>query len=400
MARPQMVPTIHSVSFRPFATSHLSPCQWGGAGGEDTRYQAPRARYNTRMPRLPVRPLLISTLAVPIVTLVMWMLRDVLTLANVWLVFALLVLIVAIRFGTWMSLYVTAMSYLSINYFLIEPFNAFLIDELHEVGDLIVFILVGTIAGNLALRAKKQAILLEQSKLVAQADQLKTALLHSVSHDLRTPLTIIQSSAQNLKQFANTLPQDERAELVENIDREARVLNQMIGQLLDMSRLEAKAMPMTLELNSLAEVAGDAAGQTFARLGVRRLRLNFPDDMPLVPFDYGLILRVVSNLVDNALRYEPSDQHIEIRGTTTPSEARFAVINHGAAVPDSQRDILFQPFKPGKDGRLGLGLAIAHGIIEAHHGRIWMEDTPGGGTTFVFALPLAQPASDQRSASR
>lgn len=342
--------------------------------------------------KLLARPIVSSLAAVAVTTFVLWLLRDTLTVANTSLIYALLVLMIAVRFGSGVSMWAAAACFLCINFFLLRPFYTFIVADPREVVDLLVFLLVAVIAGQLASRAKQQASQLEQSKVVEASDQLKTAILHAVSHDLRTPLTIIRSSAENLMQLGDKLSPDERHELVESIDRESRALNTMIGQLLDMSRLQAKAMPITLDWNSLEEVAGDAAAQTYERLGVKRLKLKFPEDMPLVRFDYGLLLRAVSNLIDNALRYEPENQKIELRGQTVPGEARLMVVNHGPPIPQDQREVLFQPFVTGHGGQLGLGLAIARGVVEAHKGRIWAEDTAGGGTTFVIALPVEREA--------
>jgi two-component system, OmpR family, sensor histidine kinase KdpD len=110
--------------------------------------------------------------------------------------------------------------------------------------------------------------------------------------------------------------------------------------------------------------------------------------MPLVYCDYGLILQAVSNIVDNVLRYEPAGSQIEIQGTHQPTEVRLAVINHGPTISAEEKALLMEPFYHGRDGHVGLGLAISRGIVQAHQGRLWVEDTPGGGATFVMALPL------------
>src|SRR5690606_24394973 len=113
-------------------------------------------------------------------------------------------------------------------------------------------------------------------------------------------------------------------------------------------------------------------------------RLVFPNDMPLVAFDYGLALQALTNLVENALRYEPAESQIELRGLATGAEARLAVVNHGPDLTAEERARITEPFFHGKQGKTGLGLAIAKGIIEAHHGRLQIDTTPGGGVTFVI----------------
>ncbi len=230
----------------------------------------------------------------------------------------------------------------------------------------------------------------QRSKNFEEADRLKTALLRAVSHDLRTPLTIIKTSANNLLTFYATLPENERVDMLKTVEHEADHLNKMVGNLLDLSRLEAGALQINRHLNSLEEVAGDVAARIWQLTHQERIKITFPDDMPLVSFDYGLILQVLGNLVDNALRYERESYQVEIRGSVVERTAHVAVINHGPNILPDEREHIMQPFYHGPGGNIGLGMAIAKGIVEAHGGKIWIEDTPGGGATFVFALPLGE----------
>ena len=121
---------------------------------------------------------------------------------------------------------------------------------------------------------------------------------------------------------------------------------------------------------------------------VERLKRRSRDDFKGRHFEATLILQAVSNIMENALRFEPPESNVEIIGRVTAGEARLALINHGENITEDERESLMKPFYHGKDGQTGLGLAIAKGIIDLHHGRIWIEDTPGGGATFVIALPL------------
>jgi two-component system sensor histidine kinase KdpD len=227
-----------------------------------------------------------------------------------------------------------------------------------------------------------------KSQQFEEADRLKTAILHAVSHDLRTPITIIKTSANNLKHFHEGMSEADRREMAETIENEADELNKLVGNLLDMSRLNAGAFQLNWELNSLEEVIGDIASRVWQLTKQERIQIHFPDDMPFIRFDYGLMLQAFSNLVDNALRYEPPDRQIEIRANLADHQACVKIINHGPNVTPQEREHLMEPFFRGRDGHIGLGLPIAKGIIEAHHGRLWLEDTPGGGATFAVALPF------------
>jgi len=121
--------------------------------------------------------------------------------------------------------------------------------------------------------------------------------------------------------------------------------------------------------------------------------------MPLVNFDYGLFLQAVTNLVDNALRYEPASSQIELRGEVHDDKALLKVVNHGETISPQVKAHMMEPFYRGREGHIGLGLPIAKGIIEAHAGQLWVEDTPGSGATFIIALALTkdQPHEAQNS---
>lgn len=330
------------------------------------------------------------------ITLPLWLLQEVLTLANFSLLYLLAIVVTAVWLGTGPSLLAGGVSFLFFNFFLLRPFYTLTVDDPRELLDLIIFLLVGLITGQLASYARRQAqkavelsIRAQRSRSLEEADKLKTALLHAVSHDLRTPLTIIKTSASSLRAHYERLPVEQQLEMVQTIESEADHLNQLVGNLLDMSRLKAGAMVLNKEWNALAEIAGDVAARAWERSREERVRLTFDDDTPLVLCDYGLLMQALSNIVENVLRYEPADSQVEIRGTYNEREVGLVIVNHGSDIPDSEKEQIMEPFHHGADGHLGLGLAISQGIIELHGGRLWVEDTPGGGASFVFHLPLA-----------
>ncbi len=255
-------------------------------------------------------------------------------------------------------------------------------------------------AGQAALALQRVDLTVQaaRGRTLAEADRLKTAILHAVSHDLRTPITIIKTSAANLDELGDRLPPAERHDLARTIETQADELDRLVGNLLELSRLQAGAVVLHEEWNSLEEIAGEVAARAFAAHHAERIALDFPDDLPLVPCDYGLLLQALGNVVENSLRHEPAERRVIIRGRALAGEARLEVVNHGPRVAPAERDRLMEPFYQSRDGRsqtggVGLGLAIARGILEVHHGDLRIEDTPGGGATFVLTLPrAAEPA--------
>lgn len=248
----------------------------------------------------------------------------------------------------------------------------------------------------LALQRVDLTAQIQRSRALAEADQLKTALLHAVSHDLRTPITIIKTSATNLDDLHAVLTPSQQRELAQTIELQADRLNDLVGNLLDMSRLQAGAMILNRDWNSLEEIAGEVAARAFQSHGEERITLEFPDDFPLVSCDYGLILQALGNIVENALRYEPEGLRVIVRGEVDTASVRLEVINHGPTIPPPEKERITEPFYQSSDGRsivgrVGLGLAIARGIVEVHEGTLSVEDTPGGGATFVVRLPRQEP---------
>jgi two-component system, OmpR family, sensor histidine kinase KdpD len=447
----------------------------------------------------------LAVVLVAVVTVFMWLARDLLTLANFSLLYLFVVLLIAMRQGIGPSFLATILSFLAFNFFLVQPLYTFAIADPREVIDLIIFLVLAVLTGQLAAQARQESanarqrayerdilfqltsifnqltnnpqvydalktaleehfnvsqvnilpdkdapkpddlsalyVLMQsgeqifgtlalrreelfsplQTRLIniitvqasmalqriflseharkgkefEEADRLKTALLRAVSHDLRTPITIIKTSVSNLLNLYQQVSSEERVEMLKAIDIEADHLNKMIGNLLDMSRLQAGALNLNIRLNTFEEVAGDVAARVWQITNEERIKIAFPENMPLVPFDYGLMLQALTNIVDNALRYEPEHLQVEIRGSFDHNHACISVVNHGPNITPEERERIIEPFYHGKDGHVGLGLPIAKGIIDAHRGTLHTEDTPNGGATFVISLPLAPESVQQ-----
>ncbi len=236
-------------------------------------------------------------------------------------------------------------------------------------------------------RGRLEAEALEAEAL-RRSDALKTALLRAVSHDLRSPLTAILASAEALASPGLTLGDGDRQELAEAIHGEATRLDRVVGQLLDLSRLEAGAVEPHRELWH----ADELVGQALIGLGAdaERVRLEIGSETPPVEVDAGQVERVLANLIDNALHYSPSGSGVVVRAEPGATELRLHVVDRGPGLPDKEREALFKPFERGAAAQRGsgLGLAIARGFAEANGGRLWAQNDPAGGH-LVLSLPLA-----------
>ncbi len=242
----------------------------------------------------------------------------------------------------------------------------------------------------LAIERAQLAESAREADLLQATEKLQTALLNSISHDLRTPLASIIGILSSLNN--DSLDQATRRELVDAGLEEAQRLNRLMGNLMDMTRLEAGALKVSTELTDVQDLVGSALGQFKDRLRNRQVRLNVPDDLPPVPMDVVLMTQVLINLLDNALKYSPADKPIEVRARAVGGEMQIEVLDRGVGIPPDDLEYIFDKFyrvqHPGKPGGTGLGLSICKGIVEAHGGRIWARNRPGGGAAFTVAVPL------------
>ncbi|TMQ62825.1 MAG: DUF4118 domain-containing protein, partial [Candidatus Eisenbacteria bacterium] len=231
-----------------------------------------------------------------------------------------------------------------------------------------------------------------QARMQVETERARNALLSSVSHDLRTPLAAITGAASNLRDDQGTLSEPTRRELADTISEEAQRLNRLIGNLLDMTRLESGTLRVKKEWVSLEEVVGAALARLGAQLDGRPVRLALPEDRPLVPLDDVLFEQVVFNLVENANKYSPPGEPVEVSAEIQEQTLRFAVADRGTGFGPGEELRVFEKFyrglgTAGQPGA-GLGLAISKGIVEAHSGRIEAENRPLGGATFTVWLPI------------
>jgi two-component system sensor histidine kinase KdpD len=231
----------------------------------------------------------------------------------------------------------------------------------------------------------------EAAEALSAANALRTALLSAVSHDLRTPISAIKASVTSLLQEDVEWTPDARQEFLETIDEETDRLNALIGNLLDMSRLQTGALEITTAPVGLDEVLPAALHSLGVPAGA--VSLDVPETLPRVLADRGLLERALANVIANALRYSSPSAPPRVTAGAVDATVDVRVVDRGPGVPIPERERLFTPFQrfgdSGPDDGVGLGLAVAKGFLEAMGGQIEMEDTPGGGLTVVARLRAA-----------
>jgi len=245
----------------------------------------------------------------------------------------------------------------------------------------------------LALEKARLAEQARRARLLEETEKLQTTLLNSISHDLRTPLASITGALSSLLNDANLLTTAAQHDLAHNAWEQALRLNRLVGNLLDMTRLESGAMKVICQPYDVEELVGATLAHMPNRLQGRIIHPNIPNDLSPVAIDLALMIQALMNLVDNALKYAPPSEPIEIEAYQEPQAAIIAVKDRGPGLPEAELERIFSKFfrlNPGGIGGTGLGLSIARGIVEAHNGRIWAQNRPGGGAVFLMALPLAK----------
>ena len=344
------------------------------------------------------------------------------------LAFLLIVLFVATGWGSRPAVIASLIAVVCFNFFFLPPFGTFTINDPDNWIAFFAFLVTALTAGQLSARAKRRAEEAEgakreierlyhelqdtferssQARALKQSERLKSALLDAVTHDLRTPLTSIKASVTTLleelhaqagRRTAIALGDEGRREMLEVINEEADRLDRFIEGLTKLARIEAGEMQLRPQWSSLGEIITIALKRAEPRTRSHRMEVWIEDELPAVRVDDQAVAEVVYTLVDNAAKYSPAGTTIRVQAATIDNETvRLSVEDAGPGIPAKVRDRVFEKFframRDGDSGNrnssgTGMGLAIARGIVEAHGGRIWIEDADEhAGAKFVVALP-------------
>ncbi|HSJ50328.1 MAG TPA: ATP-binding protein [Actinomycetota bacterium] len=244
---------------------------------------------------------------------------------------------------------------------------------------------------GLALEGMRLGEAASTARLEAERNRLRAALFSSVTHDLRTPLASITASVTSLLDEGADFSSADRTELLETIRQEAERLNRLVGNLLDLSRIRAGALNPTRTRASIEEVIESVVARLQPMFGERPVQLKLREDLPDLPIDVVQIDQVLTNLLENAVKFSPSTAPITVSAARWRDVVEVRVADRGVGLPPEDRERVFEPFVRGDHATAtgsGLGLSISRAIVESHGGRMWIEGSPGGGTTVVVQLPV------------
>ena len=358
---------------------------------QDTNKQKLKSRFRWA-------PYFKSTILVVLVTFGGELVKRHIEPINLIMFYLLAVIIAAIRWGHGPAVWTSIFSVLVFDFFLIPPYLTLGVEDLQYLFTFAGFLSVGLMTSELMMKTKEQAEKTRQLELLRATEKLQTALLNSISHDLRTPLASIIGSISMLLQDAPSLDEETIRELLQDAFGESHRLNRLVGNLLDMTRLEAGALNLSFKSCELRDVLGVSLQELKEKLDGRQVRIQIPQDLPEIVADFSLIVKVFVNLIDNAVKYSPEESPISISAKVQEGTIKVEISDEGLGVPEKDLKQIFEKFYRTSNAEqikgIGLGLSISKGIVEAHKGEIWAENKPGEkGTKFIILLPYLKESS-------
>ena len=339
--------------------------------------------------RAHVERLAVSAGAVTAVTGAVFGLKAVAPVFGLSILYLLAVLPVAVLYGLAHALGVSIASMLAFNFFFLPPLHTLALTDAENWVALAVFVVTSVVVSDLATRARRRAFAAAEADSLRRSDAAKTAVLHAVSHDLRSPLTAIRVAVGGLESGSLQLGEEDRAALLETIRLETARLDRLVANLLDLSRLQAGVAPARPELwpvDELVARALEALGPEAGRVGV-----SLDETAPLVHVDAAQLERVLVNVLENALRFSSPSDAVELAVSSTGDDVLVRIEDHGPGLSPEDVERIFEPFEHGRAAGegTGLGLAIARGFAEANGCRLWAEAHEAAGAAFTLALPSA-----------
>lgn len=341
-----------------------------------------------------------------------------LDLTNIAMLFLLMEVIIAVKLGRRPAIMAAFITVIVFNYVYVPPRWEFNLSHTQYIITLIVMLFVALIITQLteelrqlvvlAVGREQQALDLyrleqeaQETKLQIAAERLRNSLLSALSHDIRTPLTSIYGLAESLK-YSSTHLDSEAQQNLRELQDQAFYLNNMVSNLLEMARLQTGVIKIKKEWQLLDDVIGSSLNLLKPALKDHLIKIDLPDDLPLIEFDAVLIERVLCNLIENATKYSPLNSILTIKATILATDVEVCISNEGDGFPAEKLQQLFELFERGAMESsipgVGLGLSICRTIIETHAGKIYIHNYPNGCST-CFTLPRGNPPSYKESMS-
>jgi two-component system sensor histidine kinase KdpD len=318
-------------------------------------------------------------------------------LVNVAMVYLLAVVVIALRFPRGPAIAASVLSVAAFDFLFVPPRGRFSVDDVQYLLTFAIMLAVALVISRLVASVRQRAAAQSALEIEAETERIRSALLASISHDLRTPLAIMAGASSSLAERGERLGEDERRALARSVFQQAREMSEHVAKVLQMTRLESGAIIVDRDWAALSEIVGSALRRLSERMAAHRLIMELPDDLPLVRVDATLIEQALGNLLENCAKHTPAGTVVRVRAQLRTADILVTVEDYAGGLSDPELERVFAKFHRGSvEGSgtdIGLGLAICRSIVRLHGGQAWAERVPAGGTAFRFTLPLeATPA--------
>jgi two-component system sensor histidine kinase KdpD len=334
--------------------------------------------------------------AVAACTLAGWLIQGRFDLVNIAMLYVLAVVIIALRFSRGPAIAASLLSVLAFDIAFVPPRGTLTVDDAQYLLTFAIMLAVGLIISGLVDSVRRQAAAQAALSVEAETERIRSTLLASISHDLRTPLAVIAGASSSLAQSGDRLSATDRAALATSVFEESRRMSEHVAKVLQMTRLETGAIKLERDWVSLSELVGTVLARLRERMSAHRVIVELPEDLPLVKVDAPLIEQVLVNLLENCARHTPAGTVVRVYARRTGQQVTVTVEDYGDGIAEGDLERVFSKFHQGNvEGGpgIGLGLAICRAIVRLHGGKTWAERVSGGGTAFRFTLPVeAAPA--------
>ena len=316
---------------------------------------------------------------------------------NITMVYVLGVVVVALRFPRGPAIAASVLGVAAFDFLFVPPRGTFTVEDVQYLLTFAIMLAVALVISRLVENVRRRAAAQASLAVEAETERIRSTLLASISHDLRTPLAVMAGASSSLAEAGERLSATERRALAQSVFEQAREMSEHVAKVLQMTRLETGAIDVQRDWVALSEIVESVLARLAERMASHRVIVELPDDLPLVRVDATLIEQALGNLLENCARHTPPDTVVRVRATQRADDVVVAVEDYSGGLRDADFERLFAKFHHGAiEGGgtgVGLGLAICRAIVRLHGGNAWAERVPGGGTAFRFTLPLeAAPA--------
>lgn len=316
-------------------------------------------------------------------------------IVNIAMVYIFAVVMIALFFDRGAAIASSVLCVIAFDFMFVPPEGTFTVDDAQYLLTFVIILTVALMISGLKENLRRQADAQAALAIEAETERIRSTLLASISHDLRTPLAVMAGASSSLAEGGERLPSPERTALARSIFYQARSMSEQVAKVLQMTRLETGSIKLERDWVAISEIAGSVLNRLADRLADHRLLVSFPSDLPLVRADAALIDQALVNLVENAARHTPPDTVVQVGAEHRGNDLVVSVQDCGPGIDTADMDRVFAKFQgsssEGKAGGVGLGLAICRSIIRLHGGEVWAENMPGGGSAFRFTLPVEEP---------